>query len=55
MTVTAAALQSTDELKIRVRIFGRAIGLIALIQTTVPGTSAFDQPIFEPRSRRLER
>lgn len=40
MTVRAAALQRTDRLQISVRIFGNAIGLIALIQRTSPETSA---------------
>lgn len=40
MTVRAAALQRTGRLQISDRIFGDAIGLIALIQGTSPETSA---------------
>lgn len=40
MTVRAAALPRTDRLQISVRIFGNAIGLIALIRGTSPETSA---------------
>lgn len=39
MTVRAAALQRSDRLQISVRIFGKAIRLIALIQRTFPETS----------------
>lgn len=54
MTIRAAALQRTDRLQSSVRVFGKAIGLIAPIQRIFPETSAVGRSIFEPRSPRLE-
>lgn len=55
MTVRAAALHRTDRLQISLRIFGNAIGLIALIQ---PGDVSWNicgrPPVFKPRSPCLE-
>lgn len=48
MTVRAAALHRADRLQISDRIFGNAIGLIALIQGTFPETSAVGRLFSSP-------